>query len=120
MKSDNSNVASVARKVLETNLLKMEGFDLKKITKTANITEEDAISSLEYIYKLDFHPGRKFIVDHGLNRDPELYVKKIKNKWEVFLVKSLLTRVEVNAEYSHLIKKNSRKKEFKTVSSSIA
>jgi RNA polymerase sigma-54 factor len=104
-----------AKEILQRGLLSPEKFDLDHLTKQTNLTHDQIASGLKVINSLNFNPGFNYSSGKDDSADPELYVRKINNKWRVFLTDSVLTRIDVNKEYRSLIKKNSRDKSYKTV-----
>lgn len=104
-----------AKKIISTNTLDLDQFDLKYLSKVTGLTDKEVNEGLRLIRTLDFHPGMSFSQQQDLIMDPELYIKKVNGKWKVYLSNSILTRLEVNKQYKALIKQNSRDKAYKTV-----
>jgi RNA polymerase sigma-54 factor len=78
----------------------------KKIMKRLNITQGEYSAAMVLIRSLNPNPGRAYSGDPDINIEPELYVKKIKNTWHVFLAESILTHVKINKQYQDLIKQS--------------
>lgn len=99
-------------------ILIKEYFDLladgqyKAIIKKMKIEPQEYQNIMRMIRSLNPKPGLLFSSDSHINVEPELYVKKFKNKWQVFLSDSILTRIQVNHQYHELIKKNRRQDSY--------
>lgn len=104
-----------AIKILQTDSLSLDQFNLAKVAKVTKLNEEQLTEGLKVIKTLNFNPGKGFNVENEAKFDPELYVRKIDNQWRVFLSESILTRIEVSKQYKSLIRKNARDKSYKTV-----
>jgi RNA polymerase sigma-54 factor len=78
----------------------------KKIMKRLNVSQEQYSEAMVLIRSLNPNPGRAYSGDPDINVEPELYVKKIKNTWHVFLAESILTHVKINRQYQDLIKQS--------------
>lgn len=107
-----------AQKIVATNALDMERFDLKQLVKITGLAEKEVTEGLKFLKTLDFHPAQYF-TSQDLVMDPELYVKKVNNKWKAYLSNSILTRLDVNKQYKTLIKQHSRDKSYKSVLSQL-
>lgn len=83
--------------LLATNKLKLLQNKLKIETDIFN-------NAIQLIKSLDPKPGLNFTNDLGLHIEPELFVKKIRNEWKVFLAESILTKININKEYQNIIK----------------
>lgn len=115
-KDDGSAVWQYARKICEQNAMTESNMDLKRLSKLTNLNQEEIMAGLSLInQELDFHPAKNFVGQSINNIEPELYVKKVGNKWRVYLTKSILTRLDVNPEYRKLIKEHSRDKNYKSL-----
>ncbi len=78
----------------------------KKIMKQLGVTRQQYQAALVLLRTLDPHPGMQYSENTDMNIEPELYVKKIRNTWRVFLSESILTSIKINTQYQDLIKKN--------------
>ncbi len=90
--------------------LNESGFNNKKMMKELRLEQNDFANAMSLIRSLNPTPGANFFQENNINIEPELYVKKIKNTWRVFLTKSILTGVRINNEYKNLLK-NTKKEE---------
>jgi RNA polymerase sigma-54 factor len=57
----------------------------------------------------------QFSTEMNINLEPELYVKKVKNKWQVFLAESLLTQVKINKQYQEIIRQHKKQGSYATL-----
>lgn len=80
----------------------------KKMIKNLGVTTKEYADAMDLIRTLNPNPGITYSSDNSGNVEPELYVKKIKNEWRVFLTKSILTDIKVNNQYKELIKENKK------------
>lgn len=104
-----------AKKIIEINALQLSHVDFKALTKLSGLSSHALTDGLSLLHTLDFHPAKSFHHHGELVQDPELYVRKTANEWRVFLTDSILTKLDVNEHYRHIIKKNTRDKSYKTV-----
>ena len=79
----------------------------RKIMKKLEITQKDYNDAMNIIRTLHPNPGAQYVSEDYLNIEPELFVKKIKNTWQVFLAGSILTSLKINKQYQDVIR-NSR------------
>lgn len=82
--------------------------NVKYILKMMNMAQSDYNQCSDIIRHLNLHPGTQYSNDSDIYVEPELHVKKIKNKWQVFLADSILTDIKINKRYQEIIKKNKR------------
>lgn len=79
-----------------------------KIIKKLGISEQQFLDAMEIIKKLNPNPGQQYSTELNHNIEPEIYVKKIKDKWCAFLADSILTHVKINKEYQQLISQSKK------------
>lgn len=87
----------------------------KKLIKQLGVTAEEYSSAITLIRSLNPDPGINYSTDMNINIEPEIYVKKIKKTWRVFLTNSILTSVKINNQYKELIKKNKKDSSFQSL-----
>jgi RNA polymerase sigma-54 factor len=98
-----------------------EYFEAKKlinnrhILKSLQISQHDYLMALNLIKSLNPRPGLLYALDIHSDIEPELYVKKIKNSWRVFITESILTNVRVNQHYQELIRQRKRSDKGKSL-----
>jgi RNA polymerase sigma-54 factor len=80
--------------------------NIKKLMKQLNISQHNYRQAMYLIRSLNPYPCARFEQDVNVDIEPELYVKKIFNTWQVFLTDSLLTHIKINKQYHDLIKKH--------------
>lgn len=101
-------LTEIAKKIIDYSFESNAINNANKIIKKLGISESNFIDAMNIIKKLDPNPGRQYSTDNNINIEPEIYVKKIKNKWRAFLADSLLTHLKINKEYQILIKQSKR------------
>ena len=82
--------------------------NIKKMLKESGIPHDDYVDGMTLIRSLNPHPGTQYASLMNTNVEPELYVKKIKNVWQVFLTDSVLTNIKINSQYQSVIKQNKK------------
>jgi len=80
----------------------------RSLGKKLGINQEQYHDAIALIRSLNPKPGLQYTSEIDLNIEPELYVKKIKNNWCVFLNESILTRIKINKSYHDVIKINKK------------
>jgi RNA polymerase sigma-54 factor len=98
----------IAKKIITYSFEDNAVNNANKIIKKLGITEPQFKSAMNVVKKLNPNPGRQYSNTINNHVEPELYVKKIKDKWQVFLADSILTNVKINKEYQQLIKQSKK------------
>tara|TARA_R110000868_G_scaffold93170_10_gene258005 strand:- start:120 stop:1511 length:1392 start_codon:yes stop_codon:yes gene_type:complete len=114
-KSDGSEGYFYAEKIVSVDALGLSPCDVKNITKKTGLTSDQLTIGFNTIKTLDFHPAKSFSNNQQLINDPEVYAKKVNNKWQAYLNESILTRLNINPLYTSMIKTNRKDVKFKTV-----
>ena len=83
--------------------------------KLLGITLDQLTKAMAFIRTLNPHPGVLYSNDINNNIEPELYVKKIKNEWRVFLADSILTSIKINSQYRDAIKQNKKHESYQAL-----
>lgn len=78
----------------------------KKLATKLSVSAAQLNQALMLIKTLNPKPGLLYSTENHFNVEPELYVKKIKSVWKVFLSESILTNIKLNNQYHDLIKQN--------------
>ncbi|MHB1947040.1 MAG: RNA polymerase factor sigma-54 [Gammaproteobacteria bacterium] len=105
-------VWELAYKIINEWFATMMSVNTRQMLKKLSITEEEYSSAMLLIKTLNLNPGSLFSQNTDLNIEPELYVKKIKNTWQVFLSDSILTNVKVNSQYQDLIRQHKNHRSY--------
>lgn len=87
----------------------------KKLIAQLGINAKAYSAAMALIQTLNPHPGIQFSSEINFNVEPELYVKKIKDKWQVFLADSILTSVTINKAYQALIKQHKKNTSYQSL-----
>ncbi|MDR3476576.1 MAG: RNA polymerase factor sigma-54 [Gammaproteobacteria bacterium] len=80
----------------------------KKIIQKLGLTHEAYADAMALIRSLNPNPGREFSASVDIKAEPELYIKKIKNKWQVFRSDSILNHVKINKQYQNLLRQSKK------------
>ncbi len=114
-RDDGSSCWQYARELCRHHALLTSGMNLKKLEQESHLSHDQLMQGLAVINELDFHPAKQISSQADEAAEPELFVKKIGNKWRVFLTNSILTRLDVNNQYKSIIKQHARDKQYKTI-----
>jgi RNA polymerase sigma-54 factor len=88
---------------------------MKKSIKKLSVSTSNYAAAIALLRSLNPHPGLLYANEVDVRVEPELYVKKIKNSWQVFLTDSILTKVKVNENYQNLLKKQKNHKSYEAM-----
>jgi len=88
--------------------------DTKGILKNLKITKEQLVKANDVICNLNLYPGAQYSSEMNIYVEPELYVKKIKNTWQVVLADSILTDIQINKRYQAIIRQNKNHSSYQT------
>lgn len=78
----------------------------KKLAQELKLPRDHIEAAIDIIRSLDPKPGLNYASDNEIMIEPDLYVKKVKNTWQVMLVNNLFTNLKLNNQYQDLIKKH--------------
>lgn len=106
--SEKNEAWEIAYKIIKDNFENIATSHVKKVIKQLDLSQDEFAEAMTIIRTLNPHPGQGYASDLELNIEPELYVKKIKGKWQVFLAESILTHLKINNQYQELIKQNKK------------
>lgn len=106
--SEKDAIWEIAYKSIKDHIENIAAINTKKIIKDLKVSQEDFLDAMVLIRSLNPHPCWAYSSDLDLNIEPELYVKKIKGRWQVFLSESILTNLKINKQYQDLIKQNKK------------
>jgi RNA polymerase sigma-54 factor len=113
--SDKDKTWRVAHQILNDFFDEFASNNAKKLLKKLGLTHEEYHDAVSLIRMLNPHPGFQFSGDININIEPELYVKKVKKEWRVFMADSILTNIKINKQYQELIKQNKKSGPYKTL-----
>lgn len=102
------NTWNIAKEILSKYFETLSVREYKSIMKNIRISQQTFNDALSLIQSLNPKPGLQYSNENNINIEPELYVKKIKNTWRVFLSESILTNIKINHQYHDLIKQNKK------------
>lgn len=114
--------ASVAEAIkIKASTLIAEHFNLflssehKKIAKKMQLSIAEYQLLIKFMRTLQLRPGNIFTDERHVNKEPELYVKKNKNQWQVFLFDSVLTQIKLNQGYATLMQANKKNSSYSSL-----
>lgn len=107
---------TTAKNILSGSFELLSKYDHKAVIKSLSINQQQFDQAMALIRSLNPKPGLSFLRETDLNNEPELYVKKTKNKWKVFLSESILTNIKINNEYQNLIRQNKKHESYDALS----
>lgn len=96
----------IAREILTKHFELVSTNNAKKIIKILHVEQQQYAEAMALIRTLNPRPGLKFSNDMLVNIEPELYVKKIKNTWKVFLTNHFYSNIKINRQYQEMIKQS--------------
>jgi RNA polymerase sigma-54 factor len=90
--------------------------NVKVLVKKLGVNQEQYNAAMALIRSLNPKPGLQYSNEIEHNMEPELHIKKIKDKWCVFLNESILTNVKINQTYHEAIKSNRKHASYEALS----
>ena len=102
--NDKDAIWQIAYDIVKTHFDLLADNKLKKIQHHLKCKDSELIDGLHLIRSLDPKPGLQYVNEHSINIEPDLYVKKIKDEWHVFLTNNVLTNIKINKQYQQLMK----------------
>ena len=87
----------------------------KKMIKHLGLSCKEYTAAMALIRTFNPHPGDQYSSEVEINIEPELFVKKIKIGWQVFLADSILTNVKINGQYQAVIKQNKKHSSYQAL-----
>ncbi|VVC77076.1 RNA polymerase sigma-54 factor [Aquicella siphonis] len=113
---DKHNAWNHARTIVSAYFELLASGQYKNLMKKMNLTSREYHDAMKIIRSLNPKPGLLLSSDNNIQIEPELYVKKFRNSWRVFLSDSIMTRIRINQHYHELIKKNKKQDSFQSLS----
>lgn len=98
----------LAKKILRnfSSVISLSFSNIKKMMQQLKVNSDAFNAAMGLIKSLNPYPGIHYTNALEVNIEPELYAKKIKGNWTVFLADSLLTNISINTQYQRFIKQN--------------
>jgi RNA polymerase sigma-54 factor len=113
--TDKSASWEIAHRIINHYFEHLAQNNVKKLLSQLKITKQQFDDALIHIRSLNPKPGLKYNSDIDITIEPELFVKKIKNEWRVFLVDNILNSIKINTDYQNLIKKNKKHSSYEVL-----
>lgn len=110
-----NSIWETAHKIIHDHIEMITQHNIKKVAVQLGLNVKEYSEAIALIQSLNPHPGVQFSNEINYNIEPELYVKKIKNKWEVFLAESILTNVKINSRYQELVRQNRKHSSYQSL-----
>lgn len=104
------NIWHLAKDILDnfSSIVTLSAVNMKKIMRQLKVNAIEFNQAMDLIRSLNPNPGSTYSDEMATNVEPELYVKKIKGNWVVYLAESLLTNISINTQYQRFIKQNKK------------
>ncbi|MBE9562658.1 MAG: RNA polymerase factor sigma-54, partial [Proteobacteria bacterium] len=93
-----------AKILVRKHLSLLGSHDYVKLLKRMKLSREDLREVIELIQSLNPRPGSIINNEHTNYVTPDVYVKKIKNKWQVELNPEISPKIRINTQYAGLVK----------------
>lgn len=106
----------IASQILTEQFELLSSGNAKHLQKALRVEQEEYLAALDLIRSLNPKPGLQYSKDIEVTVEPELYIKKVKNEWQVFLSDSILNHVKLNKQYQDLVKQNKKHGSYATLS----
>jgi RNA polymerase sigma-54 factor len=113
--SDQDKTWHVAHQILSDFFDTIASNNVKQLSKMLDVTPEEYQNAMTLIRTLNPHPGIQFSSETNFNVEPELYVKKTREGWQVFLADSILTNIKINKQYQALIRQNKKQGSYQSL-----
>lgn len=97
-----------AHTIVSLHFDKLGEHNLKKLAAAVKMPSQAFNAALGLIRSLNPKPGLFYSSELNIDIEPDLYVKKIKDSWQVFLTENLLTNLKIHSQYQDLIKQHKR------------
>lgn len=102
--NDKNRYWQIAYAIIHDHIEMITENNPKKLLKALHISQSEYSEAINIIRSLNPHPGVQFSNEINVSIEPELFVKKMKDQWHVFLSDSILTNVRINKYYQGLMK----------------
>lgn len=99
--------SSLAYRIVETHLDKLEKRKLDVIAKAEKVTIDEVKRAVEIVRKLEPHPGRNFSQETARYVTPDVYVTKVNGEYVLSLNEEGLPKLRVNPFYLNLLRQES-------------
>jgi RNA polymerase sigma-54 factor len=104
--SPSARVLSCAKEVVDKHLALLASRDFAKLRRQVGASEEDLRAALQLIRGLNPHPGVGFGADAVEYVVPDIFVRRIKERWVAQLNPDILPRLRVNQMYASILKRD--------------
>jgi RNA polymerase sigma-54 factor len=99
-------VVELARAIVSEHLPLLAARDFLKLRKALGCSDDDLRAAHQLIRTLQPRPGVAFGDTHADYVVPDVFVRKVKNRWTAVLNPDVMPRLRVNQAYADILKRN--------------
>ncbi len=96
----------IIRELIEGHLMNLSERHYAKIAKLLKVDAERIIEAVEFIRALDPSPGKSFNPQRANYVEPDIYIVKVDDEWQVHLNDEGVPMLKINNYYRSVLKKN--------------
>ena len=100
------SIRRLARRVLEEQIGLLAAHEVGKLAKALDASADDVQLAIDWIRRLNPHPGWQFGETAARIVIPDVTVKKVRGMWKTSLNASALPRVKLNTAYAQMFEKH--------------
>jgi RNA polymerase sigma-54 factor len=105
-KPELSAVLPLARKIVSEHLPLLAARDFPKLRRALGCSDDDLRAAHQLIRTLQPHPGVAFGDARADYVVPDVFVRKVRNRWTAVLNPEVMPRLRVNQAYADILKRN--------------
>ncbi len=94
-----------AKIIVSRHMNQLGASDYNQIMRRVQLSEDELRAALDLIRTLDPHPGLSVETDTTEYVVPDVFVRKLNNRWIVELNPDIVPRLRINSDYASLIKR---------------
>lgn len=110
-----NNTYQLASQIVKHHFDKLGESNFKKLATFLKIPQQELTDAIALIRALNPKPGLRYSSEIDIEIEPDLYVKKIKGKWQVFLSENILTSLKIHSQYQDLIKQYKKHESYEVL-----
>ena len=103
--SDETPYLQEAKLLVDDFLEDIASTELAKLVRKSKVDQVCLQQGLELIRTLNPRPGEKLAADNTEYIVPDVYIEKLRDRWEVRLNNSNIPRIKINQTYSDLVRR---------------
>lgn len=97
---------TLSARILQEHLTKLENHKYDLIAKEENVALESVYDAVRHIRSLEPRPGRPFADEAPIYITPDIYVRKVGDKYLISLNESGMPRLRINEQYKEIFSKS--------------